>query len=239
MRSTISLWHSKANEILSHQLRELREYVGTIESSLPSKTAQNLNDISIVAKSMIDERDNKTGEKEIDRMLKVMPYFNGDSGDNFEAWVLSAKKIISYGKNCTEEQKLDVVLTKVRGNALETLEFCGNLNSVDLVFSNLKKTYGKDQRALISNLKQLSNESVKLFSVRLKNNLRALGIVEVASNPSVIALDYFISGLLPTISKRVKQLLPETYSAAEGYAFQIECENLSSQAKKNEFLNSF
>jgi hypothetical protein len=24
---------------------------------------------------MIDERDNKTGEKEIDRMLKVMPYF--------------------------------------------------------------------------------------------------------------------------------------------------------------------
>jgi hypothetical protein len=186
---------------------------------------------------MIDERDNKTGEKEIDRMLKVMPYFNGDSGDNFEAWVLSAKKIISYGKNCTEEQKLDVVLTKVRGNALETLEFCGDLNSVDLVFSNLKKTYGKDQRALISNLKQLSNESVKLFSVRLKNNLRAL--VEVASNPSVIALDYFISGLLPTISKRVKQLLPETYSAAEGYAFQIECENLSSQAKKNEFLNSF
>jgi hypothetical protein len=230
--------YSKANEILSHQLRELREYVCTIESSLPSKTAQNLSDISIVAKSMIDERDKKMGEKEIDRMLKVMPYFNGDSGDNFEAWVLSAKKIISYGKNCTEEQKLDVVLTKVRGNALETLEYCGNLNSVDLIFSNLKKIYGKDQRAIISNLKQLSNESVKLFSVRLKNNLRALGIVEVVSNPSVIALDYFISGLLPTISKRVKQLLPETYSAAEGYAFQIECENLSSQAKKNEFLNS-
>jgi hypothetical protein len=187
---------------------------------------------------MIDERDKIMGEKEIDRMLKVMPYFNGDSGDNFESWVLSARKIISYGKNCTEEQKLDVVLTKVRGNALETLEYCGNLNSVDLVFSNLKKTYGKDQRALISNLKQLSNESVKLFSVRLKNNLRALGIVEVASNPSVIALDYFISGLLPTISKRVKQLLPETYSAAEGYAFQIECENLSSQAKNNESLYS-
>jgi hypothetical protein len=90
--------HRKANEILSHQLRELREYVFTIVSSLPSKTAQNLNDISIVAKSMIDERDKKMGEKEIDRMLKVMPYFNGDSGDNFESWVLSARKIISYGK---------------------------------------------------------------------------------------------------------------------------------------------
>jgi hypothetical protein len=229
--------YNKANEILSHQLRELREYVGTIKSSLASETTQNLNDSSIVAKSMIDERDKKMGEKEIDRMLKVMPYFNGDS-DNFESWVLSAKKILSYGKNCTEEQKLDVVLTKIRGNALETLEYCGNLNSVDLIFSNLKKIYGKDQRAIISNLKQLSNESVKLFSVRLKNNLRALGIVEVASNSSVIALDYFICGLLPNISKRVKQLLPETYSAAEGYAFQIECENLSSQAKNNESLYS-
>jgi hypothetical protein len=135
--------YSKDNEILSHQLRELREYVSTIESSLTSKTVQNLNDISIVAKSMVDKRDKKTGEKEIDRMLKVMPYFNGDSGNNFEAWVLSAKKIISYGKNCTEEQKLDVVLTKVRGNALETLEYCGNLNSVDLVFSNLKKSMEK------------------------------------------------------------------------------------------------
>jgi hypothetical protein len=47
--------YSKANEILRHQLRELREYAGTIKSSLASGTAQN--DISIVAKSMIDERD--------------------------------------------------------------------------------------------------------------------------------------------------------------------------------------
>ena len=184
------------------------------------------------------ERDRKTTEKEIDRMLKVMPYFNGDSIDNFESWVLSAKKTLSYGKNYTDEQKLDVVFSKIRGNALETLEHCGNLNNVDLVFSFLKKTYGKDQRAIISNVKQLSNESVKLFSVRLKNNLRALGIEEDASNPSVIVLDYFISGLLPTISRRVRSLLPETYSAAEGYAFQIECENSNLISKRNESLNN-
>ena len=120
-----------------------------------------------------------------------------------------------------------MILTKVRGNALETLEDCGTFNTADLVFSSLKKTNGNDQRSIISNVKQLPNESVKIFSVRLKNNLRAMGIVENTSNPSVIALDYFISGLLPTISKRVKALLPETYSAAEGYAFQIECENPS------------
>jgi hypothetical protein len=230
--------YRSANKILIDQLKELREYVDTIKSSLPSKPISNSNFNPIVTKSMFGERDEKMREKEIDRMLKVMPYFNGDSGDNFESWVLSAKKILSYGKNCTEEQKLDVVLTKVRGNVLETLEYCGSLNTVDLVFSNLKKIYGKDQRAIISNLKQLSNESVKLFSIRLKNNLRVLGIVEVASNPSVIALNYFISGLLPNISRRVKSLLPETYSAVEGYAFQIECENLNLQAKKNESLNN-
>ena len=205
---------------------------------IPLKPISNSNFNPIVTKSMFGERDEKMREKEIDRMLKVMPYFNGDSGDNFESWVLSAKKILSYGKNCTEEQKLDVVLTKVRGNALETLEYCGSLNTVDLVFSNLKKIYGKDQRAIISNLKQLSNESVKLFSIRLKNNLRVLGIVEVASNPSVIALNYFISGLLPNISRRVRSLLPETYSAAEGYAFQIECENSNLISKRNESLNN-
>ena len=66
-----------------------------------------------------------------------------------------------------------------------------------------------------------------------------MGIVEDTSNPSVIALDYFISGLLPAISKRVKSLLPETYSAAEGYAFQIECENPSLISnKKSESLNN-
>jgi hypothetical protein len=230
--------YSQVNKILADQIKEIREYVDQIKASLPSKPAQVLNENPIGANTIMNERDKKTGEKEIDRMLKVMPYFNGDSSDNFESWVLSAKKTLSYGKHCTEEQKLDVILTKVRGNALETLEDCGNLNTADLVFSSLKKTYGKDQRAIISNVKQLQNESVKLFSVRLKNNLRALGIVENTSNPSVIALDYFISGLLPTISKRVKALLPENYSAAEGYAFQIECENPSLISKKPDSLNN-
>ena len=87
---------------------------------------------------MINDRERKASEKEIDRMLKVMPYFNGDSNDNFESRVLSARKTLSYGKHCTEEQKLDVILTKVRGNAFETSENCGILNTVDLVFSALK-----------------------------------------------------------------------------------------------------
>ena len=33
-------------------------------------------------------------------------------------------------------------------------------------------------------------------------------------------------------------MLPETYSAAEGYAFQIECENSNLISKRNESLNN-
>ena len=128
-------------------------------------------------------------------------------------------------------------MTKVGGHALQTLEHDREIEDIEMHFRSLKKTYGKDQRAIISNFKQLPTESVKLYSVRLKNNLRALGIVENLSKTSVIALDYFVSGLLPNISKRVKGLLPETYSAAEGYAFQIECENPTYVSKKGDSIN--
>ena len=132
--------YCQANKILIDQIRELKEYVETIKASLPSNAAQSSNESQIIgARPIMIERDRKTTEKEIDRMLKVMPYFNGDSIDNFESWVLSAKKTLSYGKNYTDEQKLDVVFSKIRGNALETLEHCGNLNNNDLVFSFLKK----------------------------------------------------------------------------------------------------
>jgi len=72
----------------------------------------------------------------------------------------------------------------------------------------------------------------------LKNNLRDLGILVDHANPGVIALDYFVSGLLPAISKRVKSLLPETYLKAEGYAFQIECENINSMSKRIDSINN-
>ena len=154
--------YCQANKILIDQIRELKEYVETIKASLPSNAAQSSNESQIIgARPIMIERDRKTPEKKIDRMLKVMPYFNGDSIDNFESCVLSAKKTLSYGKNYTDEQKLDVVFSKIRGNALETLEHCGNLNNNDLVFSFLKKIYGKDQRA--SNNYQMNPSSFFQF----------------------------------------------------------------------------
>jgi hypothetical protein len=231
--------YEQATKKMNEKILELTSYVDAMKKT---NTSNNQNSVpsspsspSIQSPLSVSQ---KEIQKEIDRMLKIMPSFKGDSDDNFESWQLSVKQCLSYGRNCSEQQKLDVVRTKIGGHALQTLEHEGELNTIEAVFKSLKKTYGKDQRAIISNVKQLPTETVKLYSVRLKNNLRELGIKEDPASPSVIALDYFVSGLLPAISKRVKTLLPETYAAAEGYAFQIECENPNLISKKGDSLNA-
>ena len=232
--------YEQATKKMNEKILELTNYVDAMKNT---KTIDNQNNFvpSFLSLSSIQSPlaiSQKDIQKEIDRMLKIMPSFNGDSEDNFESWHLSVKQCFSYGRNCSEQQKLDVVLAKIGGQALQTLEHEGELKTIETVFKSLKKTYGQDQRAIISNVKQLTMETVKLYSVRLKNNLRDLGIVVDHANPGVVALDYFVSGLLPAISKRVKSLLPETYSKAEGYAFQIECENMNSMSKKIDSINN-
>jgi len=76
-------------------------------------------------------------QRQIDRMLKVMPIFRGDSNDNFESWVLSVKNSLSYGYHCSEEQKVDIVMTKVRDYALQALEYSGEKKTVEMVITGV------------------------------------------------------------------------------------------------------
>ena len=148
---------------------------------------------------------------------------------------MSVKQCFSYGINCSEQKKLDEVLAKIGGNAIQTLEHEGELYTIESVFKSLKKTYGQDQRAIISNVKQLPMETVKLYSVRLKNNLRDLGIVvDHASYCSWLLCIRIVTSNLKTSQKS----LSETYSKAEGYAFQIECENMNSMSKRIDSINN-
>ena len=90
------------------------------------------------------------------------------------------------------------------------------INTVENIFETLQNIYGKDQRSILSNIKQLTDESVKVFSSRLKINLSLLGIQpNVENQSSLIRLDYFLKGLNDSISSRVKSLLPESYEVAE------------------------
>ena len=94
------------------------------------------------------------------------------------------------------------------------------------IFETLQNIYGQDQRSILSNIKQLTDESVKVFSSRLKINLSLLGIQpNVDNQSSLIRLDYFLKGLNDSISSRFKSLLPESYEVAERYALQIEAQN--------------
>ena len=229
--------YEQATKKMNERILELTSYVDAMKKTNTSDNFVPSSSSSLLIQQSLSISQ-KEIQKEIDRMLKIMPSFNGDSEDNFESWQLSAKQCFSYGRNCSEQQKIDVVLAKIGGHAIQTLEYEGELNTIETIFKSLKRTYGQDQRAIISQVKQLPTETVKLYSVRLKNNLRDLGICVDHANPGVIALDYFVSGLLPDISKRVKSLFPETYLKAEGYAFQIECENVNSMSKRIDSINN-
>ena len=66
-------------------------------------------------------------------------------------------------------------------------------------------------------------------------------ITEGPGQESIIALNYFIKGLLPTTASRVKLLWPKTYDEAVNYAFQIENDIANTEDKKSkkpELLNN-
>ncbi len=69
-------------------------------------------------------------------MLKFMPSFYGDSEENFVSWQLSAKQCFSYGRNCSEQKKIDVVLAKIGAHAIHTLEQKVNLIPLRLYLSH-------------------------------------------------------------------------------------------------------
>ena len=160
---------------------------------------------------------------EIVTLLKIMPIYNGRSDENFDSWVIVVKSALEYGPNCTEKQKLDAIKVKIGGDAREMVNCVGVINTVDSLFVAMRHTYGRDKRAILANVKQRPDETVKMFSMRLKTAMQNLGWVEsenTSDNP--ISLDYFLAGLRTEISDKVKSLLPINFEFAEKYAMQLE-----------------
>ena len=182
-------------------------------------------------------------KSEVDRLLKNLPKFKGGDDENFNSWMLNTKSGLKLS-HCTEQEKINIILMKIEGYPREILENMGEFESVESIFEYLKPTYGKDQRLILASLRQLPDESVRLYSIRLKTNLKFLGIrSNDAAQSNLICLDYFVKGLIPAVAKRVKALLPDNLEIAEQYALQIEVENNTvqegRQAKKHvENVNS-
>lgn len=168
---------------------------------------------------------------EINRLIRILPKFKDGDAENVSSWVQNTKLGLSLS-DCSEAEMFKIVLFKVEGYPREILENMHGINTVENIFETLQNIYGQDQRSILSNIKQLTDESVKVFSSRLKINLSLLGIQpNVDNQSSLIRLDYFLKGLNDSISSRVKSLLPESYEVAERYALQIEAQN--KQIKSN------
>ena len=188
-----------------------------IDSPKPIKKAKNIGKIN--------------PRSEMDRLIKNLPKFKGEENENFSSWVLNTKLGLDMS-SCSDSEKVKIVLFKVEGYPREILNNMNNIDTVDRIFETLQATYGTDQRSILSSIKQLPDESVKVFSTRLKINLTLLGIHPNGDNQSsLIRLDYFLKGLNASISPRVRTLLPDTYEMAERYALQIEAENNNHQEK--------
>ena len=73
----------------------------------------------------------------------------------------------------------------------------------------------------------------------MQNDLKLLGLTEGPGQEIVIALGFFIKGLLPTTASRVKLLWPKTYNDAVNYAYPIDIANTVDKKSKNtELVNN-
>ena len=163
--------------------------------------------------------------------IKQLPKFSGEIADNFESWVSTSKLLLSKLTGVSSEDKKDLVLLRVQGNARQVLEpEISKFRSPDEIFQCLTLTYGRDLRTIMNNTTQSVQEPVRMYISRLRTNLSLIGIVEVSA--PLVVLDYFIKGLLPALGHKVKALLPHNLSDAVSFAVQTEMEFQSTKNHK-------
>ena len=174
--------------------------------------------------------------KQLDRMLRYMPTFNGKADENYDSYVIGVRQTLdAYANDCSEGEKLSAIRVKIGGDAREVLASSGTISSVEDLLSTMHVTYGRDQRTTIADVKQKVDETVRMFANRLRMNLKLLGWVGVddSNKPNIVSLEFFINGLLPSISSEVRKLCPRTLDIAVDYAIQIESQKASVSDSKN------
>jgi uncharacterized protein YukE len=90
--------YEQATKRMNERILELTSYVDAMKKTNTSDNFVPSSSSSLLIQPSLSISQ-KEIQKEIDRMLKIMPSFNGDSEDNFESWQLSAKQCFSFGRN--------------------------------------------------------------------------------------------------------------------------------------------
>ena len=182
--------------------------------------------------------------QDIDRLLKRMSKFSGTALENFNAWMLNTNTHLSEYSHLSEEQKRKIVILKLDGYPREIVERMGVSCTIKDIFLALGQTYGQDKASLLASIRQLPEETVKVYWSRLKTTLNILGYqedIDPYSNNEVYK-DFFLKGLNANLRSRVQYLLPVNLNAAVSQALQAEQEiaskELNKAKKTTDFLNT-
>ena len=136
------------------ELLELRYGNSQVDSKLSPVPVQTKQSIQALSNYPIN-----FDSKSFADMLRSMSKFKGAPDENVTAWMLNNKSNFDTCQNLKAKQKIDAILIKVEEYPREILANLSVIQSADQCFEILEKTYGKDQRFLLANTKQLSKYS--------------------------------------------------------------------------------
>ena len=216
-----------SNKNCERLMKALEEKQNNYANSFQSGSNSNFSSLNGKRKMVKSSQHNK----QLDRMLRYMPSFNGKVDENYDSYVIGVRQTLeSYAKFCTEEEKLSAIRVKIGGDAREVLASSGLITSVEGLLSTMHITYGRDQRTTIADVKQKAEETVRMFANRLRMSLKMLGWVadEDPNKPNIVSLEFFINGLLPSLSNDVRKLCPRSLDIAVDYAIQLESQKITS-----------
>jgi hypothetical protein len=173
-------------------------------------------------------------------MTKSMQVFKGSPDDHFETWEENTRLYLE--KQCpgsTEDQRITAVKLKIQGYPRMILRQHPNIATLDDIFDALRPTYGADEITMLNEIKQMADESVRVYFSRLKTNLHLLGYND-SSKGNRIFLNHFINGLLPSLRTPVKALKPQKLLDAVAIAQEVESDRVSDdfRKKKSDSLNN-
>jgi hypothetical protein len=216
-----------SNKNCEKLMKALEEKQKSCAISIQSDSTSNISSLNGKRNMVKGSQHNK----QLDRMLRYMPSFNGKVDENYDSYVIGVRQALeSYATFCTEDEKLSAIRVKIGGDAREILASSGPITSVEGLLSSMHITYGRDQRTTIADVKQKAEETVRMFANRLRMSLKMLGWVadENPNKPNIVSLEFFINGLLPSLSTDVRKLCPRSLDIAVDYAIQLESQKITS-----------
>ena len=188
-------------------------------------------DLDLIQKSVVNVEPSQV-KCNYNSMTKSMQVFKGSSEDHFETWEENTRLYLDKQcPNSSEDQKMTAVKLKIQGYPRMILKQHPNITTLDGIFDALRPTYGADEITMLNEIKQTSDESVRVYFSRLKTNLHLLGYVD-SSKGNRIFLNQFLNGLLPSIRAPVKALKPQKLLDAVAIAQEVESDRVSDESRK-------